>query len=70
MDYNEYKITDLDQKAYNLYCYVDENEPYMGEHHNFFDFIKDKSDYLEYYSKVKKDIRKNKLIQLSKKCYD
>ena len=64
MEYNGYQITDLDKKSYESYCYVDENEPYQGELHNFFDFIKDKSDYLEYYSKVKKDIRKCKLIQL------
>ena len=66
MNFNDYVITKLDHIAYDIYCDHDENEPYNGEYHTFFDFLLDHQDYLEYYEKAKIKIRKDKLKQLSK----
>jgi len=70
INYNDYIITELDHKAYDLYCGQDEDTPYRGVNHTFFDFLLEHDNYLEYYSKAKIEIRKEKLIQLSKKIND
>lgn len=64
MDINDYVITKLDHIAYDMYCDHDENEPYNGEYHNFFDFLLEHDDYLEYYEKAIRKIRKDKLIEI------
>ena len=69
-NYTGYIITYLDRRAYDLYCYRDENDPHIGEHHHISDFVSDKQEFLEYYKKAKIDIRKDNLKQLSKYYHD
>jgi len=65
------EITELDDKAYNLYILDKECKYYKsGNLHHMNDFISDKNDYSNYYLKAKIELRKDKLKKISKEYYD